>query len=237
MIPKIIHYCWFGGKKMPRYLKKYLKTWTKFCPDYQIICWNEKKYDVNKSAFVKKAYSDKKWAFVTDYVRLDVVNTYGGIYLDTDVELLKNLDSLLKNKCFFAIQQDGLFINTGLAFGSEKNNPLLLDMMKEYDLVKLNSIDYIKIACPYLNTLVLEKFGYKKNGKNQKIDKLDCMIYEPLYFDPLNIKLENLLCDKTYSVHHYSATWLSKKTLLKKKIIRIFGEKNIIRIKNKHAKN
>lgn len=237
MIPKILHYCRFGEKKMPRYLKKYLKSWKKFCADYKVMCWNEKTYDITKNEFVKKAYKDKKRAFVTDYVRLDVINKYGGVYLDTDVELLRSLDDLLQHRSFFAVQQDGLFVNTGLAFGSECDNSLLIEMMKVYDSMNLNCVDYPKIACPYINTLVLEKYGYKKIKTNQLIEDFDCVVYEPLYFDPLYIKKENLLCDKTYSIHHYSATWLTKKTLFKKKIIRLIGEKNIIKIKNKHAKN
>lgn len=100
MIPKKIHYCWFGRNPLPELARRCIESWKKYCPDYEIIEWNEDNYDINKIPYVKEAYQAKKWAFVTDYVRLDVVNKFGGIYLDTDVELLKSLDSLLKYKAF-----------------------------------------------------------------------------------------------------------------------------------------
>ena len=97
-IPKVIHYCWFGGAPLPRLAEKCLKSWKKYCPDYEIRLWNEENFDLNENRYVREAASVGKWAFVSDYVRLKVILEHGGIYLDTDVELLKSLDSLLEEK-------------------------------------------------------------------------------------------------------------------------------------------
>lgn len=104
MIPKVIHYCWFGGKPIPNDVKKCINSWKKKCPDYEIKCWNESNFDVNAHPFTKAAYEAKAWAFVSDYARLKVVYDHGGIYLDTDVELLKNLDFLLKYDFYIGIE-------------------------------------------------------------------------------------------------------------------------------------
>ncbi|MBR4241618.1 MAG: hypothetical protein IKR97_05300, partial [Eubacterium sp.] len=105
MIPKKIHYCWFGGNPLPDSVLKCIESWKHFCPDYEIIQWNEENYDINKFQYAKEAHDAKKWAFVSDLARLDIVYNEGGIYLDTDVELIRSLDSLLDNKCFLAIEQ------------------------------------------------------------------------------------------------------------------------------------
>ena len=113
MIPKIIHYCWFGGKPFPSAVQKCIDSWKKYLPDYEIREWNETNYDLDKCKFAKEAYDQKKWAFVTDFVRLDVVYQYGGIYFDTDVEVIKSFDDLLNNKAFLGFDDDCMF-NTGL---------------------------------------------------------------------------------------------------------------------------
>ena len=131
-IPKIIHYCWFGGKPKPELAEKCIKSWKKHCPDYEIREWNEDNYDLAAAPlYVRQAYEAKKWAFVTDYVRLQVVYECGGIYLDTDVELKKNLDSLLGYSAYFGFE-DGKWIATGLGFGAEQGTPILQELMDDY---------------------------------------------------------------------------------------------------------
>lgn len=95
MIPKVIHYCWFGCKPLPEDVKRYIKTWKKYCPDYEIKEWNESNFDVKQNQYCREAYEAKKWAFVSDYVRLKVLYDYGGVYMDTDVEVCKPLDHSL----------------------------------------------------------------------------------------------------------------------------------------------
>ena len=133
MIPKIIHYCWFGGNPLPTDVKRCIESWKKMCPDYEIKRWDESNFDVNAHPFTKAAYEAKAWAFVSDYARLKVVCDNGGIYLDTDVELLKNLDSLREYQCYIGVQQAGHLCTTGLGFGATKSNPVVQQMLRKYD--------------------------------------------------------------------------------------------------------
>ena len=133
MIPKIIHYCWFGHNHKTKLVRKCIRSWRKYCPDYQIIEWNEDNYDISSSPlFVQQAIQEGKWAFASDYVRLRVVYEHGGFYLDTDVELVKSLDELVYNKIYFGLQDKAnncsIKIATGLGFGAEKRAPLLLEI-------------------------------------------------------------------------------------------------------------
>ena len=118
MIPKKIHYCWIGGNPLPELAIKCIESWKKYCPDYEIIEWNEKNYDFRKNQFMREAYDEKKWGFVPDYARLDIIYEHGGIYLDTDVEIIKPLDSLLKEQGFAGMEQPGI-VALGLGFGAE----------------------------------------------------------------------------------------------------------------------
>ena len=121
MIPKLIHYCWFGHNPLPKDAKRCIRSWKKYCPDYVIKEWNEDNFDISQCPqYVRQAYEAKKWAFVSDYVRLKLVHDHGGVYMDTDVELLKPLDRLLSHKAYFGFEDDGLQINTGLGFGAER---------------------------------------------------------------------------------------------------------------------
>lgn len=119
MIPKIIHYCWFGGGELPQMQKKCIESWKKFCPDYEIKEWNESNYDVHKVPYISEAYDAGKMAFVSDYARLDIIYKHGGIYLDTDVEIIKSLEPLLEHTCFLGAERDGI-VATGLGFGAER---------------------------------------------------------------------------------------------------------------------
>lgn len=231
MIPKIIHYCWFGGNKMPNDFQKYINTWKKYCPDYEIKCWDESNFDIESNKFVSEAYKTKNWAFVSDYVRLKVVYEYGGIYLDTDVELLRNFDELLKNDLFLPIQQNGCYINNGLCFGAKKHNKIVKELLNEYDQLSFDNNIKSSLACPYIITNMLTKYGYKRENCNQLLNK-NIMIYSSKYFDPIcpdtNV---NLLCKESFSIHHYSATWMSKSTIIKRKICNFIGQDRINKIK------
>lgn len=212
MIPKVIHYCWFGHNPMPKMLQKCMKSWSKYCADYQIIEWNEDNIDISlMPQYVQDAYNAKKWAFVTDYVRLWVVYKYGGVYLDTDVELIRSIDDLLVHKGFFAFESNDLkTVATGLGFGAIKELEILMDLMKSYESLKFNKPEDKKNFLPntWINWPVFEKHGVKKIDTIQIIDD-DVVIYPGEYFDPM----EGYLRDKfnitpnTYSIHHYSMTW------------------------------
>ena len=124
-IPKKIHYCWFGGKEIPDSLKRYMETWHRFCPDYEIIRWDESNYDITKNRYMREAYECLKWGFVPDYARLDIIYNEGGVYLDTDVELVSSLDRLLNDEMFCGFSCN-FQIAMGLGFGAikEYQNPV-----------------------------------------------------------------------------------------------------------------
>lgn len=228
MIPKVIHYCWFGGKPIPNDVKKCINSWKKKCPDYEIKCWNESNFDVNAHPFTKAAYEAKAWAFVSDYARLKVVYDHGGIYLDTDVELLKNLDFLLKYDFYIGIQQVGHLCMTGLGFGAQKFNSIVLEMLNKYDSVNFSIDNKNQIACPYLNNEVIKQLGYIYDSEKCTRIKNNLILPEK-YMDPIapGEGLENLKCKDTISIHHYSASWMGSRIKIKRKIIRKIGQENV----------
>lgn len=231
MIPKVIHYCWFGNNPLPFEVKKCINSWKKICPDYEIRRWDETNFDVYQNDFIKSAYGSKAWAFVSDYARLKIVYDEGGIYLDTDVELKKSLDELRKNEGFFAIQQEGHYCNTGLGFGAKKENEIVKTMLDLYDDLIYSEENKFSIACPYLNTKALEKYGYSYSDDVIVIH--NNLVLPPRFMDPIapGKNKENLLCNDTVSIHHYSASWMDDKTVRRRKIIRIIGKKRIYKIK------
>jgi hypothetical protein len=129
-IPKILHYVWFGPKK-PEYLLKNIESWKKFCPDWEIKEWNEETFDLNCNQFAKEAFEDKKWAFVSDYIRLHVLKEYGGVYLDTDVELFANIDHLLEKDFFTNFENDNMVCLA--ATGARKQSPIISEFIKLYE--------------------------------------------------------------------------------------------------------
>lgn len=227
MIPKKIYYTWFGRTPLPKKLQKFLSTWEKHCPDYEIIEINETNFDVKQHHFTENAYNAKKFAFVSDYARLKTIYDYGGIYLDTDVEVLKSLDELLGHESFFGVEQSNNLINTGLGFGAKKNSPVIKKMLQIYDVVNYSSDKLEHIACPILNTRVLKQLGY--TYKNEPVNYELFTVYPSEYFDPLNtIEAKNLITNNTYTIHHYSSSWQSPKIKIKKKIIQVLGTDRFI---------
>lgn len=227
MIPKVIHYCWFGGKKMPWDARKCISSWKKYCPDYEIIQWDESNFNIECHDFVKDAYAAKQWAFVSDYARLKIMYENGGIYLDTDVELLKSLDSLLCNECYIGIAQNGN-ISTGLGFGAVRHHETVLMMLKQYDGLSFDIEN--RITCPMLNTSLFYQNGYIYEDKHQVV--LNVNLFPAKYFDPIAAgSSTNLLCDESFSIHNYSASWCGGSRRLKRKIIMFLGAQRVNRIK------
>lgn len=231
MIPKKIHYCWFGGKALPKEVKKCIKSWKKHCPDYEIIEWNESNFDIHCNNFIKKAYEEKCWAFVSDYARLKIIYDNGGIYLDTDVELLKSLDTLLHEECYFAAQEEDKKLNSGLGFGARKHHPIIKELLDCYDNAIFDKEQKFSLACPILTTNLFEQYGYHFKNEIMKMENIDVTIYPPKYFDPISPgSIENLMDKDTYSIHHYSASWIPN-LKGKRKLSRFIGQKNINAIK------
>lgn len=228
MIERTIHYCWFGGNELPNSVVECINSWGKYCPDYKIVQWNETNYNFKKNQFMLDAYNDGKYAFVSDYARLDIIYNNGGIYLDTDVELIKNLDDLLSLDMYLGFELPGA-INTGVGFGAKKNHPFILENLKQYD-----NLDYKinKETCVYYTGRAIEDY-YSINilKRNEVITLKDLVVFPTEYFCPLNIESNKLtITKKTKSIHHYDASWYSQNIIMK------YANKKLLPIKIKAKK-
>lgn len=210
LIPKKIHYCWFSKKPIPEYLQKCIDSWYKFCPDYKIIRWDESNYDVNKNQYMKQAYESEKYGFVPDVARLDILYQYGGIYLDTDVELIKSLDALLYQKAFVGVEKWGN-INVGGCCGAVSHHPVikkLLDFRKNEDFILPDGTLNLT-TCGFYETKPLLELGMKPDNTIQYLD--DITIYSSDFFHPYDyMSGETVITENTYSLHHFNGGWLNK---------------------------
>lgn len=205
LIPPIIHYCWFGKGEIPSKDREYIEGWKEKCLDYELICWNEDNFDVNKNAFLIWAYSNKKWAFVSDYVRMYVLYQYGGIYLDTDVELLKSPDDLRYQYAYMGMEASGC-VNSGVGMGTVPGNPLIKEILGYYD--NLSKENFFEVNAKRESDM-LRKHGFKANNKYQIIE--DIAIFPSEYFSPAFVgKKEIIITENTFSIHHYHYSWLGE---------------------------
>lgn len=215
-IPKKLHYFWFGGNPIPPLEQKCIESWKRACPDYEIILWNEDNYDVYKNHYMKQAYEAGKWGFVPDYARLDVIYKYGGIYLDTDVEVLKSLDPLLGLNGFAGFESKSL-VALGLGFGAKKGNPIIKILRDDYSRREFKQEDgnYDLTASPFIQTKVLQQLGLKLDNRMQTLE--DFTILPAECFSPDNNQIPHIT-ENTFSIHHFSGSWTSdeNKKLLEK---------------------
>ena len=215
MIPKKIHYCWFGGNPKPKLAEKCFRSWKKYCPGYEIIEWNEDNYDLSAAPlYVRQAYEAKKWAFVTDFVRLQVVCDQGGIYLDTDVELRKPLEQLLENRAWFGFE-DQKHIATGLGFGAEAGHPVLHEIMADYLEIPFLLADgsYDILSCPQRNTGAFLRRGLRQDNSRQTLEG-DVLILPSDYLNPKDWKTGEIrITENTLSIHHFGASWYTPKMM------------------------
>ena len=221
MIPKKIHYCWFGRGEKPKLAQKCIASWKKFCPDFEIIEWNEDNYDMTENAYVRYCYENKKWAFLSDYVRLAVVCREGGIYFDTDVELIAPVADLLKHEAFYAFENNN-YVASGLGFGAEANHVTIQKMLDEYlPLEPVSGEHFAFIGCPTLNTNALVKLGLQQNGESQSV--AGAVILPQDYMNPYEDVTGRLnKTTNTISIHWYSKSALSKSAIIRSNITRVF---------------
>ena len=210
MIPKIIHYCWFGKNEKSGLINACIESWKKYLPDYEIVEWNEDNFNVNCCDYVKEAYESKKWAFVSDYARLWALYNYGGIYLDTDVEVLKPFDSFLSTKAFTGFEANDSPITA--VMGAQPELSVFYDLMQHYDgLHFVNDDGSFNL---FTNTHAISDYlienGCKQNGKKQTVKEIT--IFPQICFCPNNIsRIWNKPSSKSFAIHHFSQSWTDDK--------------------------
>ena len=207
LIPKKIHYAWFGGNKTDS-VKKNIEKWHKMCPDYEIIEWNEDNYDIEKNTYMKEAYQRKQWGFVSDYLRLDVIYQYGGIYLDTDVEIVKSPDELLYQHGFL-ISDCSFFVNLGSGFGAAPQEPLIKEMLDYYNNVHFIRRDgsLNRMSCIGHQYRVLKNHGFQVNDSIQTIQGIH--IYPMIMSSTNYYTLQRRESDKAFFAHYGNGSWLT----------------------------
>lgn len=232
MIPKIIHYCWFGGKPLTELAEKCIKSWEKYCPGYKIIEWNENNFNIDICAYVREAYDAKRWAFVADVARLYALVNYGGIYMDTDVEILKNFDTMLKYEAIAGFETENR-ISTGI-LGCEVGQRIFSEFLNQYMNIHFINEDgsYNLTTNVVKMTNICKKYGLVLNNTEQTVSGLT--IFPKDYFSPKEYDSKELLItNNTYAIHYFDGSWLSieekKIAQLRKKIedryLRIFPTK------------
>lgn len=232
MIPKIIHYCWFGRNPKSELIEKCIDSWKRYCPDYEIREWNEDNFDYTQCQYAADAYKEKKWAFVPDFIRLKLIYDYGGIYLDTDVELLKSLDPLLNEKAVMGFESDQN-VACGLVLMAEPGNTIIKSMYEMYyDISFYNDDSSLDLVpSPVYNTEKLIQFGLQQNNTKQTISDgiSQVTVFPTEYFCGKNINTGIIVKrDCTYAIHHYAGSWGSpfekKVGNIKWRMCQLFGE-------------
>ena len=220
MIPKVIHYCWFGGNPLTELAEKCIESWKKFCPDYEIVRWDETNFDVNQNDYCREAYESKKWAFVSDYARLKVLYEYGGIYMDTDVEVTKKLDAFLKHNAFSGFEDES-HIPTGI-MASEKNGEWMKLLLSYYDdrhfVLDDGNLD-LTTNITSITNMTLSKYPLMLNNQFQEVDGVYAL-YSSDFFCPKDyVSGELRITDNTHTIHHFDGSWASESWKWRSKFI------------------
>lgn len=208
---KIIHYCWFGDKKLDKLALKCIKSWKKFLPDYEIMLWNEKNFDVNSTPFSKKAYEEGKWAFVSDVARIYALREYGGIYFDTDMMITKDVSEIVDCE-FFAGWETKYNVAVGVLGVKEKNHPIIEKLYKFYSTTEFDIDNTYGQTIPLLLTKALKSsYQLKNDHLNNQYLKDGVVIYANDYFYPITAdRSKDMFTDNTCMIHYYNGSWLTK---------------------------
>ena len=235
-IPKIIHYCWFGKKDKPDIVKRCIHSWKTYLHDYKITEWNEENFDINSNNFVKEAYAKKKYAFVSDYVRVYALYHYGGIYMDTDVEVKQPFsDEILGNDSFWGFEEKNYIATSTI--GTKKGNKLIKRFLDSYDgkefIKEDGEIDTLTNVAIVSN--IIEGIGIRLDGTYQRIEGI-CTVYPQEYFSPYDyINCYSKANENTYTIHHFYKSWLPYKEKIKenikKMISRIIGGHRVAQVR------
>lgn len=239
MIPRIIHYCWFGRAPIPELALRCIESWHKFMPDYEYKLWNEDNFNINSIPYVKEAYEARKFAFVTDYVRLYALYTEGGIYMDTDVEVLKPYDELLTLKGFTGYEGSKYLPPVTGTIASEAGHPWVKEQLDAYDDLHFILPDGKLDLTTNTDRIsrIMMNHGFIQNGEKQVYK--DMHIFPVEYFCPRQTTGEILITDNTYCDHHFMGSWNTAKKNWKFYLLKLVGEKNktrIIKLKRRFEK-
>lgn len=236
-IPKIVHYCWFGKKEKPESVKKCIDSWKKFLPDYELMEWNEDNFNIDKLQYTKEAYAARKYAFVSDVARIEALYRYGGIYMDTDVEVLKSFSPLLDARCILGMEEKEYVATSFMAF--EKGHSLVKQFLNLYENLsfydeKGQIITGTNVA--KLTNMLVEK-GFKQINDYQELED-GIKIYPKEFFSPYDyINCYYNMTENSYCVHHFAVSWMSKKEQVKKqikrKVVKILGPDKMNKIREK----
>ncbi|MEY9867467.1 hypothetical protein ABIE66_002846 [Peribacillus sp. B2I2] len=239
-IPRVIHYCWFGGKAKPDIVEKCMDSWRKHLSDYEIIEWNEDNFNLHINAYVQEAYTAEKYAFVSDYARVHALYHFGGIYLDTDVEVFKPFDDLLHHESFWGFEQKNYIATSTI--GAAKGNKLIKKFLDSYEkkvfIKEDGSLDQLTNVA--IVTDLIENLGLKRNGEYQELQHLG-VFYPQTYFSPYDyINCRIFFTDETYALHHFYKSWLPAsiqfKSHIKKMLSHIIGGDNIAKLRGLYQK-
>lgn len=224
MIPRIIHYCWFGGRELPERDKKNIEQWKRLCPEFEIKRWDESNYDIKKNKYMWQAYCNHKLGFVPDYARLDIIYDYGGFYFDTDVELIKNLECLIDEKCIMGFESVDR-INHGHGFASEPKNEIIRELRDTYESISfVNDDGTLNLtASPAYISRFMEKKGVVLNNTEQIVDNIHVVPTD--FFCPKNMFTGKINITKnTVSIHHFNMSWMDDQELKKMNAIKTMSK-------------
>lgn len=242
MIAKTIHYCWFGGNPLPKDARKCIDSWRKYLPNYEIKEWNEDNFDVTANKYIEEAYRQKKYAFVSDYARFKVLHDHGGVYFDTDVEVIKPMRDIITSGPFMGFEKSlatnghgrdiPLGVNPGLGMAAEAGMPFLKEILDYYDTI---TFDILEGTIVYHTTRLLAKAGLRQENALQQVAGFT--IYPDDYLCPMDSTTGIVTkTPNTVSIHHYSCSWMDHNTLsfrlhlLKNQLIKIFGANTIMKL-------
>lgn len=237
MIPKIIHYCWFGRNPLPKSAQRCIASWRKYLPDYEIKEWNEDNFDVNMLPYTRDAYAAKKYAFVSDFARIWILQKEGGLYFDTDVEVIRPLDDILARGAFMGCEIDGgngklPVVNAGLGLGVEPAHPVCTAVVDIYQTLNFYSSPGVinTYAIVQIVSDVLKHNGLQPVAEIQTVAGIS--IYPSDYFNPLKVLPEGkklMLTSRTHTIHHFTASWMSPGQRLmmniKYGVMKVLGER------------
>lgn len=244
MIPKVIHYCWFGRNPLPELAKKCIASWRKYLPDYEIKEWNEDNFNVNIIPYTKEAYSAKKYAFVSDYARFWILYNYGGLYFDTDVEVIKPMNDIISKGAFMGCENNAdkgkkwLAVAPGLGLGCDLGMDFYKKMLELYATLVFEYQEGQELKMKNVVTYTSEML--KEEGL-RIVDEIQycagIWIYPKEYFCPINP--QTLKCrktSKTYTIHYYAGSWIQESTL-RNLLTRILGVKLMRRLDSIRFRN